>query len=310
MSIGNPTRRDVLTAMAGLGASGLLPAKAFGQDGMPLRRIPGTDESLPIVGLGSSKPVAQIAERGTGPIAAVLSALVANGGQVVDTWPRNADNDAVFGEVINEPELRDSLFVASKIDRTGRDEGIAQFRETLQLYQRESIDLLQVFSLTDLDTQWANLKDFREEGTARYIGVTVSTGQLYDPLTRFLENEQPDFVQINYSISEREAEERMLPMLMDREIGVIINRPFMNGDMFRKLANQPVPGWAAEFNAHTWAEFCLKYILPHPAITCVLTETSNPAHMAENARAAYGRMPDEAERRRMAELIDSVTDES
>jgi len=306
MCTGNLTRRDVLAGIAGLGISGLGPSAAIAQDGMPLRRIPGSDESLPLVGLGSSKPVSQIAARGTGPIADVLRALVANGGSFVDTWPRNANNDAAFGEVINESDLRDALFIASKIDQTGREEGIRQFRDTLRLYQRDSIDLLQVFSLTDLDTQWANLKDFREAGAVRYIGVTVASKNLYAPLTRFLEKEQPDFVQVNYSISEREAAQRMLPMLQDRGIGVIINRPFMNGDLFGKLGDRPVPEWAAEFNCHTWAEFCLKYILPHPAITCVLTETSNPAHMAENARAAFGRMPDEAERMRMAELIDSV----
>lgn len=306
MSNANPTRRDVMIAMAGLGASSLWPGTAFSQDTMPLRRIPGSDESLPLVGLGSSKPVAQIAERGTDPIAGVLRTLVANGGSVVDTWPRNADNAAAFGEVIDRPELRDSLFIASKIDRTGREEGIQQFRDTLKLYRREQIDLMQVFSLTDLDTQWPNLKDFKETGAARYIGVTVSTSRLYEPLTAFLNREQPDFVQINYSISEREAEERMLPMLADRGIGVIINRPFMNGDLFGKLEGRPLPEWAADFDCSTWAEFCLKYVLPHPAITCVLTETSNPKHMEENGRAAFGRMPDAGERRRMAELIDSV----
>ena len=306
MSTGNLTRRDVLAGIAGLGVSGLGPSATIAQEVMPLRRIPGGELSLPIIGLGSSKPVAQIADRGTGPIADVLRALVANGGRFVDTWPRNASNDAAFGEVINEPDLRDALFIASKIDQTGRAEGIRQFRDTLRLYQRDSIDLLQIFSLTDLDTQWANLKDFREEGAVRYIGVTVATNRLYEPLTRFLEKEQPDFVQINYSISEREAGHRMLPMLQERGIGVIINRPFMNGDLFGKLGDQPVPAWASEFNCNTWAEFCLKYILPHPAITCVLTETSNPAHMAENARAAFGRMPDKAERKRMDELIDSV----
>ncbi|MDH3441128.1 MAG: aldo/keto reductase, partial [Gammaproteobacteria bacterium] len=192
MSESNPTRRDVLAAMAGMGALGLVPTMTFAQDGMPLRRIPGTDESLPLVGLGSSKPVSQIAERGKDPIAGVLRALVANGGRVVDTWPRNADNDAAFGEVLSEPDLREELFVASKIDRTGREEGISQFRETLRLYQRDTIDLLQVFSLTDLETQWANLKDFREQGAVRYIGVTVANNSLYEPLSRFVQNEQPD----------------------------------------------------------------------------------------------------------------------
>jgi len=306
MNAGKPTRRDVLAVMPALGLSGLLPAGVLAMDEMPSRRIPDTDELLPVIGLGSSKPVSQIAERGARPLTDVLRELVANGGRVVDTWPRDPDNDAVFGEIISRSEFRKALFVTSKIDRTGREEGMRQFQETLRLYQRDQVDLLQVFSLTDLDTQWRNVKDIREKGAARYIGVTVSTDELYEPLTRFLQREQPDFVQINYSISERDAEQRMLPLLQDSGIAVIINRPFMNGDLFSKLGERPVPDWAETFGCRSWAEFSLKYILPHPAITCVLTETSNPAHMRENARAAYGRMPDESERRRMAEYIDSL----
>ena len=164
MGTGNPTRREVLAAMAGLGVTGVVPGRAYSQETMPVRRIPGTDESLPLVGLGSSKPVAQIADRGTGPIAGVLRALVANGGRVVDSWPRNAENDMAFGEVISHADLRDSLFVASKIDRTGRDEGVRQFRDTLRHYRRDSIDLLQVFSLTDLDTQWAQPEGLQGRG--------------------------------------------------------------------------------------------------------------------------------------------------
>jgi len=306
MTINSTTRRDFLALMSALGLYGLGPNESFAQEQMPRRRIPGADESLPIIGLGSSKPVSQIAERGTEHVAAILRALVAKGGNVVDSWPRNAPNDAAFGRVISEPEFRDTLFIASKIDKEGREAGIAQFRETQRLYQRETLDLLQVFSLTDLETQWANLKDLKAAGEVRYIGVTVSSANLYEPLERFLAKEKPDFSQINYSITEREAEERMLPMLRDKGVGVIINRPFMNGAYFDKLGAQPLPAWAADFDCESWAQFSLKYILPHPAITCVLTETSNPAHMAENARAAFGRMPDDAERKRMRDLMDRV----
>jgi len=306
MSKTRVTRRDVLAALPALGVSGMLPGDAFAQNTMPMRSIPSTGEALPIIGLGSSKPVAQIGERGTEPIANVLRTLVANGGRVVDTWPRDPANDAAFGDVISAPDLRDELFLASKIDRTGKEEGIHQFRETLRLYQRDLVDLIQVFSLTDLDTQWANLNDFREQGAARYLGVTVATADLYEPLTRFIERERPDFVQINYSITEREAERRMLPLLQERGIAVIINRPFMNGDYFAKLGDKPVPQWAAEFGCTSWASFSLKYILPHPAITCVLTETSSPEHMEENARAAFGDMPDAEQRRRMAAVIDAL----
>ncbi len=299
-------RRKFLAMMSAAGLAGLAPAISFAREQMPTRRIPGTDEYLPIIGLGSTKPVAQIADRGTAPIAGVLRALVQHGGSVVDTWPRNRANDAAFGQVINEPDLRAALFVTSKIDQTGKQAGIEQFRETQRLYQRNTIDLMQVFSLTDLETQWANLREFKASGEARYIGVTVSNAELYERLASFVRREKPDFVQINYSITERGAEQRMLPMLQDKGIGVIINRPFMNGEYFRKLGDRPLPDWAAEFDCETWAQFSLKYILPHPAITCVLTETSNPKHMSENARAAFGRMPDNDERARMRSVISSV----
>ena len=306
MTDNNTTRRDFLALMSALGLSGIGSAELLAQEKMPTRMIPGTNESLPIIGLGSSKPVSQIAERGTGPIAGVLRALVANGGSVVDTWPRHPANDEAFGRVINEPDLRESLFIASKIDKVGKDAGIQQFRDTQRLYQRETLDLVQVFSLTDVATQWQNLKDWKASGVARYIGVTVATAQLYDDLAKFLRQEKPDFVQINYSITERGAEERMLPMCQDLGVAVIINRPFMNGSYFQRLGDRPVPEWSAEFDCSSWAQFSLKYILAHPAITCVLTETSNPAHMVENTLAAYGRLPDAAERNRMKAIIDQV----
>ena len=306
MTDNTTTRRDFFAFMSALGLSGLGSAGSFAQERMPTRQIPGTNESLPIIGLGSSKPVSQISERGTEPIAEVLRTLVANGGSVVDTWPRNPVNDEAFGRVINEPYLRDSLFIASKIDRVGKEAGVQQFHEMQRLYQRETLDLVQIFSLTDLDTQWPNLKEWKASGRARYIGVTVANARLYEQLERFLRRENPDFVQINYSITERRAEERMLPMCQDLGLAVIINRPFMNGEYFQRLGQRPVPEWAADFDCNSWAQFSLKYILPHPAINCVLTETSNPAHMAENARAAYGRMPDVAERNRMKAVIDQV----
>ncbi len=302
----NISRRKFITLMSAAGLAGLAPGVSLARETMPRRRIPGTGEDLPIIGLGSTKPVGQIADRGTAPIAGVLRTLVKHGGSVVDTWPRNRANDEAFGRVISEPDLRNALFVTSKIDRSGKQAGIEQFRETQRLYQRNTIDLLQVFNLTDIDTQWANLQDLKASGQARYIGVTVSSASLYDQLASFVRREQPDFVQVNYSITERDAEKRMLPMMQDKGIGVIINRPFMNGDYFRRIGDRPLPDWAAEFDCESWAQFSLKYILPHPAITCVLTETSNPKHMAENARAASGRMPDDNLRARMRSVISSV----
>ena len=276
-------RRDFLVAISALGLSGLMPSLSFAQQTMPMRQIPGTNESLPIIGLGSTKPVSQIPDRGVGPISEVLRTLVDHGGSVVDTWPRNAAIDGAFGQVINQPELRDALFVTSKIDRVGKQAGIEQFRQTQRLFQRETLDLLQVFNLTDVDTQWSNLKDLKAAGQARYIGVTVSLASLYEPLERFLKKEQPDFAQVNYSITERDAEKRILPMLKDRGIGVIINRPFMNGEYFQRIGQRPVPEWAGEFDCQSWAQFSLKYILPHPAITCVIPATGKIDHLQTEA---------------------------
>jgi diketogulonate reductase-like aldo/keto reductase len=297
-------RREALGIAGALGAAAIAPVLA--QTGMPERQIPGTSEALPVIGLGSSKVVEEIASNGTEPLAAVLRQLVASGGRVVDTWPRNAANDAGFGSVIDAPDLRDALWVTTKIDRPGREAGIAQFDATLEQYRRDQIDLAQIFSLTDVDNHWPSLRAFKDDGRARYIGVTVAENRLYDALDTFLNRATPDFVQLNFSITERESEQRFLPRLADRGIGVIVNRPFMNGAYFRRLENEPLPEWTREFDCRTWAQFSLKYILANPNLTCVLTETSNPDHMAENARAAGGRLPDAAARRRMREFIDAL----
>jgi diketogulonate reductase-like aldo/keto reductase len=199
--------------------------------------------------------------------------------------------------VINEPEFRDRLFVTGKIDRMGKDAGIAQFRDVQRSYGRKTIDLMQIFSLTDVDTHWPTLRAWKESGEARYIGVTVSEMRLHDALEQFFTREKPDVVQV---------ENRLLPMAADRGLPVIINRPFMNGAYFRRLEKTPLPPWAAEFDCHTWSQFSLKYILANPAVTCVLAETTNPTHMEENARAAFGAVPDAAARLRMRQLIDAM----
>jgi diketogulonate reductase-like aldo/keto reductase len=303
----NPaTRREFLTLMSAVPFAGLAPNLALAQQPtMPVRAIPTTGERLPVIGLGSSKVVQEIATAGDDPLRQVLRTLVEHGGKVIDTWPRNADNDAGFGRVINEPELRDQLFVTSKIDQVGKEAGIAQFRQTQRLYGREVIDLVQIFSLTDLDVHWPSLKEWKASGAARYIGVTVAEPTLYAQLEAFLQRERPDFVQMNYSITERQSEDRLLPMAADRGLAVLINRPFMNGAYFERLEGTALPEWAADFGCTTWAQFSIKYILANPAVTCVLTETSNPLHMAENASTAFGPLPDAAARQRMREFIDT-----
>jgi diketogulonate reductase-like aldo/keto reductase len=300
------TRREVLSLIPSSAALGLLSWPAWAALSMPERAIPSTGELLPIVGLGSTRPVTAIADNGPDAIASILRTLVEHGGKVVDTWPRSDSNDAAFGHVINEPGLRGRLFVTINLEQVGKQAGIDYFERTLALYGLKSIDLLNVGSLTDLDVQWPSLRYLKETGKARYIGVTAAQSRLYDQLESFLQRESPDFVEINYSITERESEQRFLPMLADRGIAVLISRPFMNGAYFARLENHPLPVWAADFECRSWAQFSLQYILANESITCVLTETTNPAHMAENALTASSPTPDAASRRRMREFIDAL----
>lgn len=305
--ISRPTvnRRDALKLSA---AASLVAMPADAQSkakAMPHRPIPGTSETVPVLGLGSSKAVSEIGSN-PAPLTNVLKTLVEYGGTVVDTWPRNAANDTAFGKVIARPELKNKLFITTKIDRMGKDAGLAQFRDSLRTYGRKSVDLTQIFSLTDLETQWPTLKDLKAAGQTRYIGVTVSAYDLFSQLEQFLKTEKPDFVQVNYSITERRAAERLLPLARDRGVAVLINRPFMNGDYFQRLKNKPLPSWAAAFGCESWAQFSLKYILAHPDVTCVLAETTNPRHMAENARATLGPLPDPEVRAQMVTAIEQA----
>lgn len=302
----SPGRRDFLALLSMLPLTNAASALLLAQQKVPTRRIPVSGEMIPVIGLGSSKVVEEIAARGDEPLRQVLRALVAHGGSVVDTWPRNPANDARFGTVINDAEFRDRLFVTTKVDRPGKDAGLAQLRQAHQNYGRKVIDLAQIFSLTDVDTHWPTLREWKDSGQARYVGVTVSELRRHADLESFLKRERPDFIQVNYSITERESEDRVIPLAADRGAAIVINRPFMNGAYFKRLEGRPLPPWATEFGASTWAQFSLKYILSNPRVTCVLTETSNPKHMEENAQAALGRLPDENARKRMREFIATV----
>jgi diketogulonate reductase-like aldo/keto reductase len=298
-----PNRRDFLARALGLGALLSRPARLLAQEALPTRAIPGTGESLPIVGFGSSKPVLESPTEGTEPIADVIRTLLQYGGRVVDTSPRTEAIDRDFGRVLQDPELRDRLFLTAKININGEQNGIDQWRQTQRLFGRRTVDLLQVESLRDVDLHWTNVKEWKDAGEARYIGVTVSANRNHGPVETFMRANSPDFVHINYSPMENGAEERLLPLAQDMGIAVLINRPFMNGSYFGMVAGKELPGWAADFDCETWAQFSLKYVLANPAVTCVLTETTNPEHMEENIHAAFGRFPDESTKERMRELI-------
>ena len=296
-------RREFLAQLSSLGVLLSRPFPTRAQDAIPLRVIPATGESLPVIGFGSTKAVVQIPEAGTDPLRSVMRMLVEYGGRVVDTGPRSEEIDSQFGRVLNQPELRDKLFLATKINTRGREAGIQQMRQAQLTFGRRTMDLIQIQSLTDLAVHWPNLRDWKDTGEARYIGVTVSSYNDYERLEAFMSSEPLDFVHLNYSVVETRAEERLLPLAQDRGMAVLINRPFMNGSFFQRVSGRELPEWAADFDCTTWAQFSLKYILAHPTVTCVLTETTNPEHMEENIQAAFGRLPDESTKLRMREVV-------
>ena len=298
-------RRDFLAQALGLGALLSRPARVLAQGRLPTRPIPGTGESLPVIGFGSSKPVLESPTEGTEPIANVLRTLLEHGGRVIDTSPRTEDIDRDFGRVLQDPQVRDRLFLAAKINIDGEQNGIDQWRQTQRLFGRRTVDLLQVESLRDIDLHWPNVRAWKDSGEARYIGATVSANFRHPLMETFMRENSPDFLHVNYSPMENRAEERLLPLARDMGMGVLINRPFMNGSYFGMVSGKELPAWAAEFDCQTWAQFSLKYVLANPAVTCVLTETTNPEHMEENIQAGFGRLPDEATKRRMRELIRS-----
>ena len=312
---GGVDRRSFLLRLAGLGVclappAGRLAGSALisgsgGQEFLPTRPIPGTGERLPIVGFGSSASVLDIPDEGTEPIANVLRILLEHGGRVVDTSVRTEAIDRAFGRVLGDPEFRDRLFVTAKVNTENPAEGVAQFRQTQRLFGRRTLDLVQVESLRGLREHWPRLREWKDSGEARYIGATVSADANHGPLEAFMRTESPDFVHVNYSVAETAAEERLLPLARQRGMAVLTNRPFMNGAWFAVVAGRPLPEWAADFDCESWAQFSVKYVLSNPAITCALTETTDPEHMAENVRSGFGRLPDEAARARMRELVQS-----
>lgn len=301
-------RRRFLMGALSLAAAPLTgPAAVAAENSAPLpkRRIPRTGELLPVIGLGSTKGVSQLADRGTAGFEQVLRTLLAGGGRVVDTWSRDPALDRLAGTAFRSGGMIDEIFLATKVDAVGAEAGRSMLARSERDYDRAS-DLVQVFNLRDVATQWPLLREWRDAGRTRYIGATVSSDTAHEAMMRFMKRERPDCIQVNYSVAETSAEDGVLPLAAELGVAVIVNRPFMNGRYFSLTGNAVLPAWTSEFDCFSWAEFSLKYILANPAVTCVLTETTNPKHMRENLGAARSRYPDPAARERMRALIRSL----
>jgi aryl-alcohol dehydrogenase-like predicted oxidoreductase len=300
-------RRDFikLTAAAGLGIALPMPARADSHT-MDRRRIPGTEEDIPVIGLGTSHEFNELPADGGTQLKAVLRTLVEQGGTLVDTAPAYGDSERHLGDFFAELDLLDDLFVSTKVSERGTAAGLASMERSQELLGKQPLDLLMVHSLVDAETQLRNLREWKDAGRVRYIGITTSRSSGFAEMESLIRSHDLDFIQVNYSPLETGADERVIPAAAERGVAVMVNRAFGNGSYFGRVAGQALPSWTAEFGCESWAQLSLKYILGHPDVTCVLTATSDPEHMEDNARAGSGPLPDDAARRRIVEFLQSV----
>ena len=253
---------------------------------MRTRPIPSSGEALPVVGVGTWQnfDVAPGDEE-YDALPAVLDALFAAGGTVIDSSPMYGRAERSVGELLAARDPRPPAFLATKVWTTGREAGIAQMEESFRLLATDRIDLMQVHNLLDWRTHLATLRRWKDDDRIRYLGITHYTASAYGEVEAVMRAEPLDFLQINYALDDRAAEERLLPLARERGVGVLVNRPFGAGGLLRRLGNRPLPGWAAEVGATSWARLALAFVLAHPAVTCVIPGTGDPRHMAENSAA-------------------------
>jgi diketogulonate reductase-like aldo/keto reductase len=307
------TRREA-TRLIGATAAGLfLPvyashAQAETESSAMLKRaIPSSGEKLPVIGLGTWRTLdVDLTSDNRRQLEEVLSLFVKLGGRVIDTSPMYGRAEDVIGELTAALGIRDKLFLATKVWTRGRQNGIKSMERSMALLRAKQIDLMQVHNLVDGQTQLATLREWKAQGRIRYLGITHYEAGAFAALEKIMRSEQLDFVQINYSLMEPEAGERVLPLAQERGIAVLVNRPFGGGDLFSGTRSKPLPDWAGEFDCRSWSQFFLKWIVANPAITCVIPATNKPHHLEENIQAGSGPLPEARMRQRMVELVSSL----
>jgi len=302
-------RRRLLQVSAGLLASQSLGLRAGPGTALPpIRRpIPRSQELLPVMGMGTSRTFDTPGDPASiAPLVEVMQAFIDGGGSVIDTSPMYGNAESRVGDVLRALPETPKVFAATKVWTTGRQQGIAQMEESARRMNVERFDLIAVHNLQDWQTQLDTLKGWREEGKVRYIGITTSHGRDHEQVLQIMRREPLDFVQFSYNIADRTAEKALLPTAADRGIATMINRPYQRGALFGKARGHALPALAAELDCTTWGQFYLKYIVGHPAVTCIIPATASASHMADNMRANYGRVPDQQQRDEMLRLFEQL----
>lgn len=302
-------RRRFLATLGALGAAAALgPVRAAGAADLPLTRtIPASGESLPVIGMGSwltfdvGGDEADLAVRTD-----VLRTFFELGGGMVDSSPMYGSSEEVIGHALTRLEAPKAFFSATKVWTPSERRGPKQMAESERLWGLRRFDLMQIHNLVAWEKHLGTLLDWKEQGRVRYIGITTSHGRRDAAFAKVMEEQPIDFVQFTYNVLDRSAEQRLLPLAAERGMAVVINRPFRRGALFEAFGHKPLPSWAAEIDCANWAQFFLKFIVSHPAVTCAIPATSRVDHMRENMGAAYGRLPDDRMRRRMLAYVESL----
>ena len=298
------TRRSALTAGVALALS---PALSIaGQKSMLTRPIPVSGEALPVIGLGTYivfdvvRTIENLAAR-----QAIVELMVEKGASLLDSSPMYNRAEYVIGDIIRASNVRKHLFLATKVWTDGKSAGERQMRGSAKRMNADVVDLMQVHNLRDTEVHLGTIREWQAEGRIRYSGVTHYHARALDRLEAAMKKHKPDFIQINYSLAEREADRRILPLAIDLGIAVLINRPFVQGRLFNAVGDRRLPDWAREF-AESWGQFFLKFIISHPSVTCVIPATSKLHHMADNLGAGFGPLPDERTRQRIVDYFDAL----
>jgi aryl-alcohol dehydrogenase-like predicted oxidoreductase len=303
------TRRDVLKAAIGSAAAFLLSSRRLGAQPASLieRAIPSSGERLPVIGIGTARRWEQATTPAEmAPLRDVLRQFAERGGKVIDTAPSYGNAEALVGELVGELGIRPSLFLATKVGAVGREAGLQEIETSFRRLRTPRIDLVAVHNLRDIATQLRTLRELKQSGRIRYVGMTTSFPQQYPEFERTMRTETLDFIQVDYALDNRAAASTILPLAADRGMAVMINLPFGRGRLFQAVQGRELPPWASSFDCASWAQFFLKWIVGQPAVTCVIPATRNPAHVADNLGAASGPPPDEAMRRRMSDYFRSL----
>lgn len=303
----DPQRRTVLKLLAAATATGLAPTSEASPDlrgstvNMSTRPVRPSGEAIPVIGLGSADTFnVDASETSRAPLADVLRGLVGGGGSVVDTSPMYGNAETVIGDLVHQLGLRQKLWLATKVWTRGREAGRKQIEESFARLRTQRLELLQIHNLLDWREHLPTIRALQQEGRVRYAGITHYRADMHGELERVLGEERFDWLQVNYSLAEPEAESRLLPFCQERGIAVMVNRPFADGAMFARVKGKPLPPWAAEVGSASWGQFFLRWIVSHPAATCVIPATSKPKHVADNCAAGSAPLPDAKQRERMS----------